>query len=525
MEIDLQTLLSDQSKLKEFLFEQQEKIELQQKIIEEIRQQYRNLQHQLQCLLRNQYGRKSEQGIPGQGLLFADQPFQEEDKTKKSAEEEITYKRKKPRQGQRNFPKHFPRKRIEYDLTEEQKKCGCGCGAILSKIGEDILEQIEKIPEQIYVIEHVRFKYAGCKKEPTIVTAEMPRQPIDKSMAGPGLLADVIIKKFDDHLPLYRQSEIYARHEIDIARSTLCDWLMSCAFLLTPFIAVMKETLLKSPKIHTDDTIIPVLVDGEKKAKSGRLWIYLGGGKTLPPCAIYDYTETRSQTGPMEFLKGYRGYLQADAYTGYDVLYDTQQRDFEITEVACMAHVRRKFYDVAKVSEKVGSAHEALGFIQKLYKIESEARELDDVQRYEMRQKQALLILEEFKKWLDRKINNVLPKSPLGQAINYTLRNWEALNRYCEDGMLDIDNNAAERLMRVVAVGRKNYLFAGSGRGALNAAVFYSLIETCKLNKINPYHYLRDVLKRLPTQLNSKISELLPWNWQPSEPLNQSLTF
>lgn len=494
----------------------------QQEIIGEIRQQYEQLHHQLKTLLRHQYGQRSEQGIPNQGLLFGETSFADEtpDSSSPTEKETITYERKKSQRGQRQFPENLPRYRIEYDLEEEQKICGCGCGVALKKIGEDILRQLDIIPVQVYVVEHARFKYTGCKVESSIITADMPRQPIDRSMAGPGLLADTLVKKYDDHLPLYRQSEIWAREGIELSRSTLCDWHMQCAMLLKPIVAVMTKTLLKSPKIHTDDTIIPVLQVGQDKAKKGRLWIYLGGGKNAPPCAVYDYTPTRHQIGPMDFLKGYQGYLQADAYTGYDVLYQDQHKDFDIIEVACMAHARRKFYDLAKHAKKAGSAHQALGFIQQLYKIEKHVKDMNDQQRYEYRQEHSIPILDKFKKWLDHKIENILPKSPLGKAISYTLKNWEALKRYCDDGILAIDNNAAERLMRVVAIGRKNYLFAGNDQGAENAAIFYSLIETCKLNEINPYHYLRDILKRLPSQLNSKIDELLPWNWQPSEPLN-----
>jgi len=524
METTVKKLPTDLAESHKIILEQQEALDHQRKTIDEIRRQYENLQHQVQKLLRHQFDQKSEQGIPGQETLFGDSRLADAQEQADDDEIDIdAHKRKKTKRKQRQFPEHLERKRIEYDLTEAEKICGCGCGAVLKKIGEDKLEQLELIPAQLYVIEHIKFKYAGCKIEPMVVTAKMPAQPIEQSMAAPGLLADTIVKKYDDHLPLYRQSEIWDRQGIDIARSTLCEWLMQCAFLLKPIVMLMKKLLLQSPKVHTDDTIIPVLDPEKNKTKKGRLWIYLGGGKTAPPCAVYDYTPTRAQAGPMAFLQGYKGYLQADAYTGYDVLYDKQHPDFDIIEVACMAHCRRKFYEIAKATKKAGSAHQALAFIQKLYRIETEAETMSDQDRYQRRQEKAKPIIDEFKQWLDVKVDQVIPKSPLGQAIAYTLKNWEALTRYCDDGMLAIDNNAAERLMRVVAVGRKNYLFAGSDQGAENAAVFYSLIETCKLHKINPYHYLRDVLKRLPTQLNSKLDELLPWSWQPDEPLNPEL--
>jgi len=517
------TLPQDHKTLQIIVLEQQQKLEgqalkleEQQKAIEHIRQQYDNLQHQIKCLLRNQYGRKSEQGIPGQGSLL-DVPTANQTEAppeKADAEKEtITYTRKKPRERQRQLPAHLPRQRIEYDIPDEQKTCDCGCQQPLKKIGEDVLEQLEIVPAQLYVIQHVRFKY-GCVRDSKVVTAPMPRQPIDKSMAGPGLLADAIIKKYDDHLPLYRQSEMWARQNIDIARSTLCDWVSACAVQLKPIVERLQKIVLTSPKIHSDDTPVPVLDPGSGQTKTGRLWIYLGGGKAAPPCAVYDYTPTRQQTGPMEFLKGYRGYLQADAYSGYDVLFKKEHKDYAITEVACMAHVRRKFYDIAQQAKKAGSAHQALSFIQKLYGVEKQAHELNDTERKKLREEKSRPILDAFKQWLDTLINRVLPKSPLATAVNYALKNWQALERYLEDGMLAIDNNAAERLIKPIKIGAKNYLFAGSDQGGENAAVLYSLIETCKLHQINPYDYLRDVLTRLPTQLNSKIDELLPWNWK-----------
>ena len=518
MKLDIHALPKNYESLKEIIIDQQ-------KTIDQMREQYQNLQHQIHCFLRNRFGKKSEQGIPGQGSLFDgvlafpadEQPAMPDQQTPEAV---VESPKKSKKRTTRQLPKDLPRKRIEYDLSEQQKQCACGCGRVLKKIGEEVLEQLEIIPAQMFVIEHVRFKYAGCAYDSGVITADMPRQAIDKSMAGPGLLADVLVKKFDDHLPLYRQSEIFARHQIEIARSTLGDWVSACSRTLQPLVMEMKKSVLSSPKIHTDDTTVPVQAPGLKKTKTGRLWIYLGGGRDSPACAVYDYTATRSRAGPAAFLKGYQGYLQADAYSAYDALY-SDHMDSGIQEVACMAHVRRKFFEVAAQSKKTGSAHQAMSFIQKLYHIESAAREMDDLGRKALRQEKSTPILKNFKQWLDEHSQRILPKSPLGNAINYALKNWPALLRYLEDGLLDIDNNAAERLMRPIAIGRKNWLFAGSDQGAENAAIMYSLIETCKLHAINPYHYLRDVLMRLPTQLNAKISELLPWNWKPVSSIDQ----
>lgn len=492
------------SLLKENIQEQQEKIET-------IEHQYENLQQQLLNLLRHRYGKRSEKLPDGvyQLSLFDEQDIPQEPPKPEETTESITYIRKK-RNGHRNIPDDLPKVRIEYKL--EDLTCPCGCGNQLHKIGEVITEQLEIVPAKIYVKQHVRFKYAGCLHQNQVITAVMPNQPIDKGFAGPGLLADALVKKYDDHLPLYRQSEILARHGIDISKQTLCDWVMRCADLLHPIVEAMKPDLLTSPKIHTDDTVIPVLEEGKGSTKEGRLWGYLGSG---PPCVIYDYSPNREQKWPEEFLKNYKGYLQADAYSGYDKIYAAGN----IIEVACMAHARRKFFDIVQSNKKIGVkegiAVTALSYIGKLYQIERRIKDLVPIAKKAIRKREATLILRDYKKWLIKKSNKVLPKSPLGQAINYTLKNWIALTRYLGEGFLSIDNNAAERLMRPITVGRSNYVFAGNDRGGKAAATIYSLIETCKLNEINPYEYLVDVLTRLPNTLNRDIKLLLPYKWQP----------
>jgi len=477
--------------------------------VTEISEQYENLQYQVLNLIRGKYGKKSEKLSSEYyvGDLFSEEPLAEP--PAKPEIEKISYTRKKPRNGHRKIPEDLPRVRIEYKLIEEELNCPCGCGRKLQKIGEIITEQLEIVPAKIYVKQHIRFKYAGCANEEKVITAPMPEQPIDKGFAGPGLLADVIVNKYDDHLPLYRQSERLARSGIDISRKTLCDWVMQCADLLKPIVTEMQKDLLESPKLHTDDTKVPVQL--ENKTKEGRLWIYLGCGGRSPPVAVYEYTPNHQQKWAQEFLKNYSGYLQADAYRGYDKLY----ADDKIIEVACMAHARRKFVEI-EVNAKQGLS--ALNYIGKLYRIEREIRDLNPLAKRAIRKREAKPILKEFKKWLISKSVLVIPKSPLGRAIQYTLSNWTALTRYLANGILDIDNNKAERLMRPVAVGRRNWTFAGSDRGGHAAAVMYSLIETCKQNNINPYDYLRDTLTRLPTTLNRDIKNLLPYNWKPSSP-------
>lgn len=485
---------------------------LLQEKIGTIEQQYENLHQQVLNLLRGKYGKSSEKLPEGFiQLSLLDEGKSLEQPIEESVQKEtITYTRKK-RNGHRNIPDDMLRVRTEYML--EDLTCPCGCGNQLHKIGEVITEQLEIVPAKIYVKQHVRFKYAGCLHQNQVITAPMPNQPIDKGFAGPGLLADVLVNKYDDHLPLYRQSERLARHGIDISKQTLCDWVMQSADVLKPLVDAMKPDLLLSPKLHTDDTVIPVQEEGGGKTKKGRLWVYLGCG---PPCIIYDYSPNHQQKWAEEFLKDYTGYLQADAYTGYDKIYAANK----IIEVACMAHARRKFFEVVQANNNISKVKEglavtALNYISKLYKIENRIKELEPIAKRAIRKREATSILKNYEKWLQRQSKRVLPKSPLGHAIDYTLKNWIALTRYLGSGILDIDNNKAERLMRPITVGRANWTFAGNDRGGRAAAIVYSLIETCKLNKINPYDYLRDILTRLPNTLNRDIKSLLPYSWSP----------
>jgi transposase len=486
---------------------QQESIKSQQEKIETIEQQYKILQQQLVNLLRGKYGKSSEKLDGNQLSLLGDNIATPELITEPVKSEVITYTRNK-RNGHRNIPADLPRERIEYKLSD--LTCPCGCGNQLHKIGEVITEQLEIVPAKIYVKEHVRFKYAGCAHQDQVITAAMPNQPIDKGFAGPGLLAEVLVNKYDDHLPLYRQSERLERHGIYIARQTLCDWVMQCADILNPLVEAMKPTLLASTKIHTDDTVVPVQEEGKNVTKKGRLWAYLALG---PPCVIYDYSPSHEQKWALEFLKDYKGYLQADAYTGYNKLYAMKN----IVEVGCNAHARRKFFEIVKgdPQQKTGAARTALDYIGKLYSIERRIKDFSAHAKEAVRKREAKPILKAYKRFLLSHYKRVLPKSSLGQAIEYTLNNWVALTRYLGNGILDIDNNKAERLMRPVTIGRSNWIFAGNDRGGRAAATIYSLIETCKLNKINPYDYLRDVLTRIPNTLNRDIKSLFPYHWKP----------
>jgi len=355
------------------------------------------------------------------------------------------------------------------------------------------------------VIEHVQIQYACRNCEEKVVLADKPPQPIDKGLPGPGLLAQVITSKYADHLPLYRLEGIFERLGVWLPRTTMCDWVGASADLFSPLVGVMKADLLNSKKIHTDDTSVPVLDPGLGQTRRGRLWVYLG-------CEphdhiVFDYTPSRERDGPAAFLEGYSGYLQADAYAGYDGIYAGGQ----VIEIACWAHARRKFVD--NVSVERGEPFTALAFIAQLYQIERDAKGMSSRERRRFRQKHARPVLRAFKKWLDDKARTLLPKSELAKAVGYVLRQWDSLVRYTEDGDLEIDNNAAERALRRVAVGRKNWLFAGNDEGGRRAAILYSLIGSCQLHGIDPFHYLRDVFRRLPAQPAHALAELTPKAW------------
>jgi transposase len=330
-----------------------------------------------------------------------------------------------------------------------------------------------------------------------------------KGRPGPGLLAQVVTAKYADHLPLNRQSEIFARHGVALARQTLCDWVAAAADVLTPLYEDLKTTVLTSTVLHTDDTVVPVLDRDRTETREGRLWVYVGDGR--PADLVYDYTADRTRAGPIAFLGDFRGYLQADAYAGYDAVYATGR----VVEVACWAHARRYFFD-AKASDPA-RALPALGFIQQLYAVEREVKGVEAGIRRARRAEQAAPVLTRFRQWLDAQADIVLPKSPIGEAVGYARAQWTALTRYTEDGALAIDNNVSERALRTIVTGRNNWTFCGSDAGGHRAAILYSLVATCKAHGIDPWAYLRDVLDRLPTHPNRRRADLLPRQWKAAQ--------
>jgi len=468
---------------------------------EQLQARIEQLQHQLEKLFYLLYGTKSEK-----------QPISEAKTTKKSDERPVF--RQKDRSGptpngRGRLPEALPRVSIEHDIEEKKRYCQA-CGLRWHRLGQVVTEQLDFKPAEFFVKEHVRYKYA-CRGCESVFIADCPVQPIDKGLAGAGVLAEVVINKYQDALPLYRQQQRFARLGITVPRSTLCDWVTQVVERLQPIVDKMKsDVLIPGKRIFTDDTPIRVL-DNDKKGKThlGRLWTYVGGGERKPLCVLYDYTPSRSQKGPQQYLEGFTGYCQADAYPGYDQLYQSGK----VIEVGCWAHARRAFVEIMKTTKQEGLANEAVHWIGQLYGIEETGKAFTCVERFYYRRRQARPILKQFKRWLLRHHLTVLPKSPIGKAIAYVLNHWQALNNYLRDGMLEIDNNTAERAIKPLVIGRKNYLFAGSHEGAKRAAVLYSILETCKLNGVNTWDYLNDVLTRLPTTLMKDLGSLLPYNW------------
>ena len=413
---------------------------------------------------------------------------------------------KKKAGGRQPLPRHLKRERIVHDLTDSEKHCAV-CQQDLRAIGEESSERYEYIPAQLTVIEDVCKKYAcAC----TVKTATKPPPPIEKSTAGASLLAQVIVAKNTDHLPLHRQEKIFARHGVDISRKTMGGWLAQCAALLQPLYGSLKDVLFESKVIGTDDTSVKVLDVKLPFARTGRIWPYCGDAKH--PVILYDYTATRERAGPEKFLAGYRGYLQADAYGGYDAFFKEPGRG--LMEVGCWAHARRYFHKAVESDQtRMGPA---LLLIAQLYRVERQAQGIKAEDRLHLRQLQSPPILDKLRNYLGEIQAEILPKSPEGRAVRYTLKNWTALTRYCEDGDLAIDNNATERAIRGVAVGRNNWIFFGSDQGGKTAAVLRSFVASCQRVALDPFTWLKDVLSRIAEHPITRLAELLPHNWTPA---------
>jgi transposase len=410
----------------------------------------------------------------------------------------------KPR-GRKPLPRHLKRERVEHDLPDSEKHCA-QCDQDLRRIGEELSERYEYVPAQMKVIEDACFTYAcAC----TVRTAAKPAQPIEKSMAGASLLAQVIVSKWADHLPLHRQAKMFRRHGIELSDQTLGGWMAQCASLLQPLYERLKRHVLESKVVGTDDTPVKVLDRRLRQARKARIWPYVGDRDH--PAVVYDYTATRERAGPEAFLKSYRGYLQADAYVAYDSFFLKPERG--MVEVGCWAHSRRHVYKALETDPS--RMRTVLLLIAELYRVEKLARERglagEDLRL--LREQGARPVLEKLHAYLGEVREQLLPKSEAGQAVNYILKNWTALTRYVENPDLSIDNNHTERSLRGWAVGRGNWTFFGSDRGGRTAAVLRSFVASCELIKVDPFAWFQDVLSRIAGFPITKLDELLPHRW------------
>jgi len=422
---------------------------------------------------------------------------------------EAAIENKKP--ARRALPDHLPREDKVHTAP-----CTCpSCGGALRRIGEDVTETLDYVPGRFKVFRHIREKLS-CRACDTVVAAPAPDHAITRGRAGAGLLAHIVVSKYDDHLPLYRQAEIFAREAVELETSTLSGWVGATAAALQPLIDALASDVMASDTLHVDDTPVPVLAPGAGKTKTGRLWTYVRDERPFdgerPPAALFFYSSDRKGEHPRAHLKGFRGVIHADGYAGFNELFAGNR----IAEAGCWAHVRRKFFDVhAAIGSPI--AREALDRIGQLYGVEETITGMPPDHRRRERQQRSKPIAEALAAWADETVRKLSRKSELAAAFRYMRARWAALVRCFDDGRLALDNNPAERALRGVAIGRKNWLFAGSDAGGRRAAAMYSLIESAKLNDINPQHYLTDVLTRIADHPARHIAELLPWNWQPIE--------
>jgi len=517
---DLNTL--DADSLRALLVETHERYCTTAQRLQSRESEIEHLKLLLAKLQRMQFGRKSEKlqrQIEQLELRLEDlEQAQEADSepAKDSAwaqTAKATAAQKEPAR-RRPLPSHLPR----VTRTHAPKEQSCpGCGGKLRPLGEDVSEMLEYVPAHFHVIRHVRPKLS-CGNCEQIVQAAAPSRPIAHGRAGPGLLAHVLVSKYCDHLPLYRQAEIYSRAGVELERSTLADWVSGSSQLLDPLLEVLRRYVMTASKLHADDTPVPVLAPGMGQTKTGRLWTYVRddrpAGDTSAAAVWFAYSPDRKGEHPQRHLREFQGWLQADAYAGFNQLY---KEDSGIQEVACWAHVRRKFYDLEQ-AHALPIASEALERIAALYAIEKEIRGRPPEERQQVRATRARPLLQSLHEWFEVSLTKLSRKSDTTAAIRYALGLWQALTRYCDDGRLEIDNNAAERALRAVALGRKNYLFAGSDAGGERAAAIYSLIGSAKLNGSDPETYLREVLTRVADHPITRIEELLPWNIAASVP-------
>jgi transposase len=497
---DLQAALDQSAKLHDQAVREHEQL------VEELRRQ-------LELYRRFVFGPRRERLIeaPGQGHLFEldvveSVPTPPEPPVRDPAAPSRSRRSRKPDYDR------LPQVRIVHDVPEADKVC-THCGQAKARIGEDESRVLQYIPARFELQVHVLPKYACSRCRDGVVAPETPPRPISGCIAGAGVLAQVVVSKFAEHLPLYRFEDISTRYGLYLPRTTLCDWVANVAELLKPLYELQKELVRKGSVIWTDDTHVTVLGGGESGSHKGRFWVYIGPSPL--PYDVYDFTEDRKRHGPSQFLADYAGYLQADAFSGYDGIYAGSSG--RIIEVACWAHARRKFFEARSSSPAEASL--ILQMIRRLYEVEDRARPLDDTARRALRQTEALPILERLRNELDRLSSRLLPKSALAQAITYALNQWQALCRYTEDGRLTIDNNVSERRLRDQAIGRKNWMFLGNDAAGPRAAVLCTIIAGAKRHRLEPWAYLHDVILQLSVDASPEfLAGLLPNRWALAHP-------
>ncbi len=485
--------------------------------LEKLRQEHAAKLEELARLKHKRFGRSSERAAEDPPVPpEPSDPLQPPHASAGSADEaaEPSEKTAEPRRRQRRKKRldltHLPHVRHLEDLPEAEKVCPC-CQRTKDKIGEDVTRVLEFVPAKLEVHEHVRPKYACRHCKDGVSTSTALVRPIPRCLAGPGLLAQVLVAKYGDHLPLYRQEDVFVRHGLHLPRSTMCDWVAAAAQVLQPLYQRQRERLLLSEVLWTDDTPVTVLGGKAGGSRQGRFWTYLGD--PTQPYTVYDFTLSRSRDGPQQFLKGFKGYLHADAYAGYDAIY--LGSDSQVREVACWAHARRKFFEAKDHAPR--EAGQVLGWIGQLYDLEDRARDSTAEERRQLRQREAVPVLDRIGAYLQELARTALPKSGLAKAVTYARNQWEALRRYTTDGRLTIDNNASERTLRTQAIGRNNWMFVGSSEGGERAAVVYTLLAGAKRHQVEPLAYLRDVLRQAAEE-KPNWEEMLPDRWAKQHP-------
>lgn len=480
---------------------------------EELQRSYACLKEEYLALKRLFFGPRRER-LPeaaGQLHLFDAHPCPSppDESTVPAAAEELPARNRRKGHGRRRIPDNLPRTEVVHDVSPEQR--ACDCGREKARIGEDVREQLEYEPGKLSVLRHIYPKYAcSCCKD-GVTMSEPPANPIEGGLAGPGLLTYVLVNKFSDHLPTYRQQDVLARHGIFLARSTLCGWLAQCALRLRPLVELMRQQIMQSLALNADETPVQVQDHTLDSTRTGYFWVYIGD--RWHPYVVFDYRDSRGRDGPAEMLRDFRGYLQTDAYASYESV--VLQSAGRIIPVGCWAHARREFFD-ARLSQS-RETHRVLGLVTQMYDIEDEIRPLSPDERLAIRQRRTVPILDRLEEFLREQGKDALPKSQYGKAITYTLNHWTELRRFTENGILEIDNNISERTLRLCAIGRKNWMFLGSDRGGETAAICFSILAGAKRHSIEPFAYVRDLLVSLSSP-DVDLNSLLPDAWIAAHP-------